>query len=210
MPPSLVSADAGDSRSLDGTSPVEVFILPHLYGLKTKGRCLSPTVTAVQLEADNYLLFTRTSPVKSDEALILDPPDRLIMIAADLCAAVQIEDESIRITCIDESVTNKRKRSSGCTEMDSIDQICEQVPLLLKKSRRNALVPNGADADIVKVVSLQFHMESVCFSPHQSSDSYRQISPLEKKDSHEMSNCDFDSDCNSYSDSSLSVEEIIS
>ena len=90
----------------------------------------------------------------------------------------------------------------------SIDDSQDQK-VLEPKRRRNALIPNGIEAEILRDVCLLFHMETVSFSPSYSRDSTSQKSLTDCADESDdddviiaASVLDSDSDSDAYSQQS--------
>ena len=194
---------------------LEAPIASHPDGQESNG-CYPPSIviaSAVKLDSDDSMILARMPPAIPD---IEDKSSSEQPSSSAYRKTIEIEDnpgssdESSILSSADGSMVNKKKRSTSCPDSDIDEVACsKKVPIFAKRSRRNAIVPNGNDAEIVQDVSLQFHMESVCFSPHKIKDKHCQISPLDKVDhSHEIKNSDFDSDCTSSSQSSSSEEKI--
>ena len=61
----------------------------------------------------------------------------------------------------------KRKRDTDDADILLEDIKCEEI-VTTKRLRRNALVPNGPVAEVVKDVCLQFQLEAFCFSDSSS------------------------------------------
>lgn len=101
--------------------------------------------------------------------------------------------------------------SSSCNRKRAADQdySCINDPtdrrVLVPKRRRNALVPNGIEAEILKDVCLLFQMESVSFTPASFLDATSQKSSTDCADDSDESliitssplDSESDSDCGS-------------